>query len=469
MRNAQANDYISKLTKARGKWIQKLFGISILNYRGIKDLKIEFTHNLNVFVGANGAGKTRVLEALECGLCNENTDDIKLNAAENTDSLCYHLIRTNYIVGKYQRYFATIRNAEEDLLNGAAERTLNQQELDEISYILCRKYDKITIYELSPGLAIDDSPDGDRSYSDEVVPFFTVESQGVFWDTSSMGAGEFAALYIWWAMNLAEEEDIFIIEEPEMYLSYKVQERLSIHIAKMSFEKKFFICISTHSYPFIARYPNDGIFGLLMSGPSVRIANRGKADILSQIGAPIEKRYIFVCEDKIASFVFENILLESLPETRLKAIIATAEGQEPRRKSGISGITCYLEASRHISNIPLLHIGVYDGDARDDQSLKTPKTKDLRKIFLPGDIPFDQVFVEICRDKLDEFSSVHPEFRNKFIEHDGADFHDHLRLVCEDIGRDEVQIWAKCLEIWGKSHQDQISDFCDEVTEILKR
>lgn len=38
--------------------------LDITNFRGIKDLSIEFDPRINVFIGENGTGKTAVLDAI---------------------------------------------------------------------------------------------------------------------------------------------------------------------------------------------------------------------------------------------------------------------------------------------------------------------------------------------------------------------------------------------------------------------
>ncbi|WP_321404713.1 AAA family ATPase [Maridesulfovibrio sp.] len=42
--------------------------LSLHNYRGIRDMEIEFDRHLNVFVGDNGCGKTSIINTIECGV-----------------------------------------------------------------------------------------------------------------------------------------------------------------------------------------------------------------------------------------------------------------------------------------------------------------------------------------------------------------------------------------------------------------
>lgn len=61
-----------------------------------------------------------------------------------------------------------------------------------------------------------------------------------------------------------------------------MQDRLADLFAKYSWNKCLFMIISTHSYPFISKFPADGVCALLMAGKNVAKSSRGKTEILSQ-------------------------------------------------------------------------------------------------------------------------------------------------------------------------------------------
>ena len=45
-----------------------LKSVSIKNFKGVKNMEIEFTPKVNLLIGDNGAGKTSVLEAIAVAL-----------------------------------------------------------------------------------------------------------------------------------------------------------------------------------------------------------------------------------------------------------------------------------------------------------------------------------------------------------------------------------------------------------------
>ncbi|MFA8298626.1 MAG: AAA family ATPase [Hyphomicrobiales bacterium] len=97
----------------------KINKIHIKNFRSIQDLSFEFSDNLNVFVGANGAGKTTVLEAISISLSwmmnrirnmNSNGASITdLDIRYNTD---YSMIEGLYEADKQEYKWKHIKVAE---------------------------------------------------------------------------------------------------------------------------------------------------------------------------------------------------------------------------------------------------------------------------------------------------------------------------------------------------------------------
>ncbi len=69
--------------------------ISIVNFKNLKDVKVDFSHRLNCFIGNNGAGKTNLLDAIYylsfCKSFSNPVDQLNINHDEN-----YFMLNGNY-------------------------------------------------------------------------------------------------------------------------------------------------------------------------------------------------------------------------------------------------------------------------------------------------------------------------------------------------------------------------------------
>jgi len=51
-------------TRQRGKPIMRITKLTIKNFRGIREMELDFHEKMNVLIGINGAGKSSVLDAI---------------------------------------------------------------------------------------------------------------------------------------------------------------------------------------------------------------------------------------------------------------------------------------------------------------------------------------------------------------------------------------------------------------------
>lgn len=206
MRAAERNDYIRRLSTARGKWGRYISTLSIMSFKGIENLDINFVPNINIIVGANGTGKTPVLEAVRISLDNEDLRNIRLSSSSDLRSgRSATLVSSGRLTEIYQPYFQTLPDVGEALLTGLSPMECLAPELEEINYLLCRSYSAVKVYEVEPGLRVATSDDTDNTFSEETVPFFIVTRSGYEYSTIDMGSGEYAALYMWWSLHRSEK------------------------------------------------------------------------------------------------------------------------------------------------------------------------------------------------------------------------------------------------------------------------
>jgi len=97
----------------------------------------------------------------------------------------------------------------EDIINGSGARLLAENELENLNYLAKREYREIKLYEVE--------------INDETMPFFEVTLGPARYDSRTMGAGEFAAFFLWWNLARAARNSILLIEEPETFLCSYIQ------------------------------------------------------------------------------------------------------------------------------------------------------------------------------------------------------------------------------------------------------
>lgn len=133
MRAAERNDYIRRLSTARGKWGRYISTLSIMSFKGIENLDINFVPNINIIVGANGTGKTPVLEAVRISLDNEDLRNIRLSSSSDLRSgRSATLVSSGRLTEIYQPYFQTLPDVGEALLTGLSPMECLAPELEEI-------------------------------------------------------------------------------------------------------------------------------------------------------------------------------------------------------------------------------------------------------------------------------------------------------------------------------------------------
>ncbi|MGP3723931.1 ATP-dependent nuclease [Cereibacter sphaeroides] len=436
---------------------------------GVRNLSLDLTPNINVLVGANGAGKSRVLSIIldllragpkgtVAGATGTFSDQFESLEEDANLRIC----SSGRNVELYQPYFKSMENIEEFILNGEGERVLDQAELAEVNYILCAAYTEVIIHEVQPGLRVtlDAGESLENVYSDEIVPFVRVKAGERRWTTCEMGSGEYAALYLWWLLNRQERNSVLLIEEPEAYLSYKVQERLADCFAKYAVERKLFLAITTHSYPFIARYPDDSIIPLLGKLSSTSVSRRKKYDVLSYIGAPIKTKHVIIAEDRLGKYAVEFILSRYLPELFPSCVTTYA-------RDGASDIRTVLQSINKVEGLALTFVGVYDEDQRDQPTFTADDISHCKKVLFPLDATLEETFIEICVTNQLEPHPLHPSFNDAMHQHQGSEPHDHLRLVAETLRIEERAIWDFCLTEWEKENRERIEAFSRQFSVLL--
>ena len=452
-------------------------GFKRINLNGLNYFNDEiiFSKGITVICGLNGAGKSTIVAAIKsvCGLALSESDIHKIktvtvqgefiNGINSTEcsneggkrlsELGYDLDKFVYLdcdeSNKSQEF--NIKQANfEDLLEQNEEYEFSPEEVEEINYLTGKKYQYCSAWEFEDIEGIG------------TIPYFKVSVDEIEYDSRSMGKGEHFLLYLFWRINKCVSGTIFIIEEPETYISICSQMHFSNYLGKQMAEKGIQVILTTHSPYLLEHIRNDNIRIVSRMGNITAIAtpdgNMMAEDIL---GVSKNCAGTLFVEDRVAYDFLSIILEDKAPYVLKRYTIDIAEGGE-------NAITQRLGFPRS-EKIKYNFVGVYDGDMR-----KRLNTNELhwKYIFLPGDMPLEELY----RDFLHEPTSI-----TKFCQYlgkpenyiitmlatiDGDNYHDWFEELRKFLGMDGKALVRAFYNVMIDMN-DAIEKFITELKERL--
>lgn len=434
MRKARETDYWDKVYKRNFS-----VGLKKINLNGLNNLnEVTFSDGILALCGLNGAGKSTIISAIKavlgielsdvdthklnsCSVCGEfrNKSDI-INCSNDSSN---RLVDTGYSLEKfcfidssesvkYQNF--NIRQSHlEELIEQSEEYEFSEEELTDINYLAGKKYTVCGVREFEEIDKIG------------TVPFFRVVVDEIEYDSRSMGSGEHFLFYLFWCINKGKEGTIYIIEEPETYISIYSQVHFSNYLGKKMAENGVQIIMTTHSPYLLGNIKNENIRIVSRMGNNAAIIqpndNLSAEDILGIKGN--NEGTLFV-EDKVAYDFLSIILEDKVPFVLKKYPIDIAVGGE-------AAVSKRLEFAKS-DKIKYSFIGVYDGDMRN--RLDTSKLN-WKWCFLPGENALEEIF------RL----YLHKE--------------DNVVKICDYLGREKNEIITVLSTIDGHDYHDWFEEF----------
>ena len=394
VRAARVVDHRRHLRDKRDRW---KFRLERFAFEGIPSLgreELSFSSPLTVICGPNGVGKTTLLRAIRATVDPAGVQDDPISAHKlpsGTATLGFQSAGVSgesivtFTAGRpaggtavdvevihldvasalpaQQEYMCSFESAV-DLTNGAGVKVLEPKEVETLNYLARRDYKGVKLYEVDGGEGI-------------VVPYFEIELGDSSYDSRTMGAGEFAIFYLWWALARASENALVLIEEPECHLSPGSQGALCDFLFRMTDVKTLTIVMTTHSSKIVSKLDDDNLIFLYRDDKGVQIV-RGQPSpaLLETVGVePVVDTIVFV-EDQ-AAVQFGNFLLEAFrPDLARRSEFVDRQGE--------GNITVAVKASAGVTKVGV--IGLYDGDVRES----VPQEVRARSVFLPGDEPIEK-------------------------------------------------------------------------------
>lgn len=348
-------------------------------------------------------------------------------ATQAGESLPVTFINTGVAIPQLQLELADFEDRE-DLINGVGSWTVTAPDLAEINYILKRDYESVTIWEVE---------------TSGIVPFFEVIHGNDRYDSTTMGAGELAALYIWWKLTRVDKGAFVLIEEPETFLSTATQGAIGDFILTRAYDQSVCVVMTSHSAPIISPLPSTSLKFLFRSQGHLKLAGKPTMGMLRSIGIDHPVTEILFVEDNAAR-LFTRLLLDHLdPQLAARIQIEVCNGH--------GGVTTSLILFKSFEG-SVRGIGMYDGDHRAQLAEDLKGEPIRRAMCLPGDDPIEVTFRALVRAQMAEVATLRgvPQEHLEGILHaaEGADHHDWYEAVCNGLGLSKDQLLANLFTIW---------------------
>lgn len=253
--------------------------IDIVGFRGINSLKINIDFPIVAFCGANGVGKSTILQLLACAyrkgtiakrfyikdffpkgpldptvVSNSSKVKFKYENSEVETSLMMKTQWTGYqsqpnrntfylgfalFIPKIEKKDFMISYSSS--LNISTSTAFSLPARQAMGQIVGLTYDNASIKEVNH-----------KKYSGEVG---TMEVPDLQYSEAHMGFGEGRLFYMIKAMEEAPNQSLFILEEPETSLHPGAQSRLAKYLLEIVERKRHQIIISTHSIALLEGLP----------------------------------------------------------------------------------------------------------------------------------------------------------------------------------------------------------------------
>lgn len=470
MRSAKANDFWKDVYKKQyANYIKTITISDCMGYSGT----IPFKGGITAICGLNGVGKSTLLSCIKSVIGIEddsiftnnkvqgvvgaelvvNRKEITLSASESAVKNGFQCEFFQYIDSNQSiellKLWAEQTNLEE-YLEGFEAYSFTTEELEEISWLIGKTYEKCISIETQE----------ETNYKQV---FFQVTSNRQSYTSKSMGVGEHSILYMYYILKKSISKDTFvIIEEPESYISISSQQRFMDFIAERISTHRISVVLTTHSPYILRNIRNENTLLVSNIRGKMHITLLGDdIDAESHLGLKKNTRHqkiatIFV-EDYLARIFLETLLNEEAPILTNQVDIVSVNGENQITKR-IS-----FDDSKYMS---YKFIGIYDGDMReklDIHNLKWPHNFLPVKSCVEKEI-FDYIYNDTNLSKVIENLSLNQNvFYTIIAEHEGEDCHDWFSNICMDANIEQSSFIKAFYLEWKNENSESISQFINFI------
>jgi len=459
MRTARTSDYWRKVCSR--PYESRLNSLDYKNVTGIGQGQVPFGAGITALCGANGVGKTRLLETIYAALDPVTVADIphrlrRLAGAEitahvtiegrdlavvsrfdtenptvsdNAVEICVTLVDTAIESVRLISLFTEMKNLDE-FLEALSPREAKPEELELLSYIVGRDYESCQTYEI------------DEYEEMQTFPYFRVTSGGIAYGSEAMGLGEMSLHLLHWHLARIPQGSILLIEEPETYISPRSQAAFSNVLARYSTEKSLWIILTTHSPEVVSQVPIEHVRLLFRQGGQVTVAPN-PTELLLQTVLGIRSRYsgVFLVEDKAArEFVLAWLgKLDPGLLQKFRVLDVGGDGEIKNALSKFPKVGDWLKV-----------VGIFDPDMRGlEEEYNWPYT------FLPGDGNPETMLRTFCIGRGDavaaQLGRAVCDVEIILASLEGLNHHDWFEDLSRNLGIGYGQLMGALFTIWFES------------------
>ncbi len=326
---------------------QKLKSISFneVGLRGVKDVKIEFNYPITAIAGANGIGKTTILQLIACLYHNDDNAYKPYRFSNSKKAKSYYTFRDffihfkgedksegseilyEYTTGKankthtlkkgknwspYNRRpkrvtdfygvsrvipaheFAMIKNTFSSSTATFTSQTLSSSNIETIRGILCKSL-----------TSVDVNSSGRTNFSLNRIHL----TDGLAYSNFNMGAGEEVIIALISRISELPDFSIVLIEELELGLHPKAQTLLINSLFEIVFDKKLQLIFTTHSPFLFDAIPKEGRILLRKHSNKLEVIYKPSSSLaFSELTGKTPKELTVYVEDKVAKLMLETLL-----------------------------------------------------------------------------------------------------------------------------------------------------------------
>lgn len=449
MRSIEAERLWSRVVGHDRKF--QLTQIEIAGKPPLADQTVALNNGLTVICGLNGVGKTSLLRLLEAALSGAQLgpprtratlgevgsfrvslrsggSDLVLEVGDGSEAVPVVVLDAFELCGKVLQ--AATQTNFKDLFEGIEPHVFDQSELDRAAYLLGRRYEGLTVYEIEDQTAAD---------GEEVLPIYIATVGGTEYSVGEMGLGELAGLEALWKIDHAETGSVLLVEEPETFLSSFSTTAFLDLVAQAIDERRLYAVVSTHAPEAIARCPLEAVrvVGPGESWSSVRISEpRSRADLEHLLRTVVGQSRVAVAEDKAAVVLVADLL------GRYGGIW----GQSLEVK-GVGGEATVLSLCRDFPAVGSVRlVGVLDGDQPMAKSSRWPV------LVLPGGGAPDELLRRAAESGVALFAERlgRPEETVEAVltRLEGVDTHDWFAEAAKSLMLGEIIVIQAAISVW---------------------
>lgn len=438
---------------------------------------------VNAIVGKNGVGKSSFIRAVYNSLMSDSSNRRKFSnlldkskieldvtiSGENFslnlipfedneiehDILCL-LFDPCSLIPEIQNLFNQQDNFNE-LLEVFSSVPLSTDELKLANFITNTDYCSIEIINIE-----------DEYESFPMLPFFTVERQGVKYDSRSMGLGELSLLYYFWIVKYIRKSKsncLLIIEEPESFLPPLIQNRLCDVLAMTLATKGTACLISTHSEHILRKIPRSHIHIMCRILQQIKFFNAAsnfeRMDIL---GLMAPKKGLLFYEDH-AAYLFAKALIKVSPLFVLDSFLYHCSGSEG---------DVLKDLKRYPRNLTdFSFVAVFDGDCRE--RVKGGLQGFENYVFLPSRLSPEELIISYLRrvELTDLSNHIGKTVEDMAIAKEvcaGLDHHDYFVKMAKALALSYDDLFAKLCDLWigDEENLESVTRFFAELDRSIK-